>query len=215
MEIPFRIVIDDNQFLIVETLKTLLSEKYQVKKIVGSKDELLLLLDSEKTDLIIVDPANLDFDGISDLQIIRNKYPGIPIVILTNNITTKEISILNRLRIKNILCKNVGVEELFHCINEAVNGRNYYSEIVFDQLMSDNDKRGQDSVSLTSSEIEIVRMIARGMTTKEIAEKKFISFHTVMTHRRNILRKLGVSNASELTMYAVSAGYIDTIEYHI
>ena len=50
---------------------------------------------------------------------------------------------------------------------------------------------------------------------KEIAGKKCISFHTVMTHRKNILRKLGVSNASELILYAVKKGIIDTIEYHI
>ena len=68
---------------------------------------------------------------------------------------------------------------------------------------------------LTASETEIVRLIAQGMTTKEIAAQKFLSFHTVMTHRRNILRKLGVSNASELIMYAVSSGIIDTIEYNI
>ena len=82
-------------------------------------------------------------------------------------------------------------------------------------LFEDNDKKVQESVYLTSSEIEIVRMIAKGMTTKEIARQKYISFHTVMTHRRNILRKLDVSNASELILYAISAGLIDTIEYHI
>jgi len=73
----------------------------------------------------------------------------------------------------------------------------------------------EETGQLTNSEIEIVRMIAQGLTTKEIAVKKFLSFHTIMTHRKNILRKVGVSNASELIMYAIKTGIIDTIEYHI
>jgi DNA-binding NarL/FixJ family response regulator len=85
-------------------------------------------------------------------------------------------------------------------------------------MIIDADKKKSnpfDYNQLTTSEIEIVKLIAQGLTTKQIALQKYISFHTVMTHRRNILRKLGVSNASELIMYAVSSGLIDTIEYHI
>jgi DNA-binding NarL/FixJ family response regulator len=58
-------------------------------------------------------------------------------------------------------------------------------------------------------------MIAEGMTTKQIAASKSISFHTVMTHRKNIFRKLGVNSSSELIMFAIKAGWIDNIEYYI
>ena len=57
--------------------------------------------------------------------------------------------------------------------------------------------------------------IALGMTTKEIAEKRFSSFHTVNTHRKNIFRKLGVNNVHEATKYALRAGLIDSAEYYI
>ena len=53
------------------------------------------------------------------------------------------------------------------------------------------------------------------MTTKEIAAQKHISFHTVMTHRKNIFRKLNVNSSSELIMFAIKAGWIDNIEYYI
>jgi DNA-binding CsgD family transcriptional regulator len=68
---------------------------------------------------------------------------------------------------------------------------------------------------LTASEIEIVKLIASGLTAKEIALKRHISFHTVNTHRKNIFRKLGVSNSSELIMLAIKSGWIDNIEYYI
>ncbi len=77
------------------------------------------------------------------------------------------------------------------------------------------EKSGPGKHPLTASEIEIVKLIAEGMTTKEIASRKNVSFHTIMTHRKNIFRKARVNNASELVMFAIRAGIIDTIEYQI
>jgi DNA-binding CsgD family transcriptional regulator len=68
---------------------------------------------------------------------------------------------------------------------------------------------------LTATEMEIVKFIAEGMTTKQIAAKKFISFHTVISHRKNIFRKADVNSVSELIIYAIKAGWIDNIEYYI
>ena len=68
---------------------------------------------------------------------------------------------------------------------------------------------------LTKTETEILIDIANGMTTKEIAERRFSSFHTVNTHRKNIFRKLKVNNVHEATKYAIRAGLIDTAEYNI
>lgn len=73
----------------------------------------------------------------------------------------------------------------------------------------------QEKINLTKTEIEILKDIALGMTTKEIAEKRFSSFHTVNTHRKNIFRKLGVNNVHEATKYALRAGLVDSAEYYI
>lgn len=68
---------------------------------------------------------------------------------------------------------------------------------------------------LTASENNILREIALGKTTKEIAVEKNLSFHTVNSHRRNIYRKLGVNSVNEVTRYALQAGLIDLMEYYI
>lgn len=68
---------------------------------------------------------------------------------------------------------------------------------------------------LTPSERNILREIALGKTTKEIAAEKNLSFHTVNAHRRNIYRKLGVNSVNEVTRYALQAGMIDLLEYYI
>ena len=80
-------------------------------------------------------------------------------------------------------------------------------------LAPSHDK--EEKVNLTKTETEILKDIALGMTTKEIAEKRFSSFHTVNTHRKNIFRKLGVNNVHEATKYALRAGLVDSAEYYI
>ena len=72
-----------------------------------------------------------------------------------------------------------------------------------------------EDVKLTPTELEILKDIALGMTTREIAEKRFSSFHTVNTHRKNIFRKIGVNTVHEATRYALRAGLVDAAEYYI
>jgi DNA-binding NarL/FixJ family response regulator len=95
--------------------------------------------------------------------------------------------------------------------------KKYYSEEILDLIFELKEPKAdpEKPAHLTSTEMEIVRLISGGMTTKEIANLKNISFHTVNTHRKNIFKKLGVTNASELIMLAIKAGWIDNIEYYI
>ena len=74
------------------------------------------------------------------------------------------------------------------------------------------EKRGS---SLTVTECEILKLMALGKTTKEIAAERFLSVYTVMTHRKNIFRKLEVNNVYEATKYALRAGIVDAVEYYI
>ncbi|WP_456107024.1 response regulator transcription factor, partial [Prevotella sp.] len=73
----------------------------------------------------------------------------------------------------------------------------------------------KESVKLTKTEIEVLKDIALGMTTREIAEKRISSFHTINTHRKNIFRKIGVNNVHEATRYAMRTGLVDAAEYYI
>jgi len=211
------VIIADNQFLVTESLKTLLSEQFSVKAVALNVTSLKTALKRYDPRLLITDYSLLDFNGFDELKEIRHNFPGLNIVILSGSITRNELAEFNNLGIKNVLHKNCDRDELFTCLNAALTGRKYYSDIYLDLLFDLNERKSTtvETTQLTSSETEIVRLIAQGLTTKEIAMKKYLSFHTVMTHRKNILRKVGVSNASELIMYAIKSGIIDTIEYHI
>jgi DNA-binding NarL/FixJ family response regulator len=207
-------VLADTQFLTNTALHSLLSPVYASFNTITTKAGLLLHLQKGPVSLLITDHALFDYGSVGELGQLLKEHPSMGAVVLTNSITHLKIKELNDNGIRNIVLKTDDREELFHAIDASLKGKKYYSGDVLDILLQ---KEGhlEDASILTASEIEIVRMIAGGLSTKEIAAKKYISFHTVMTHRKNIFRKLGVSSSSELLMYAIKAGVIDNIEYHI
>jgi DNA-binding NarL/FixJ family response regulator len=217
---PLNIIIADNQYLITRSLKTIFQEekRYLVSQIVSNKIDLLEALKTELASMLIVDFAQIDFDSFCDLKIIKKEYPCLSILVLTNSVSKKELIELNNIGIHNIILKTADKDELFSALIATAKGKKYYSEDILEMLFELNDRRNiptEHDKQLTCSEIEIVRLIAEGYTTKEIALRKHISFHTVMSHRKNIFRKLGVNSASELLMHAIKSGIIDAIEYHI
>ena len=214
-----RIVIADTQFLVVEALTTLLGSD-ELWSLVGSANstyELLKVLRNESCQLLITDPALLDYDGITELQKLMEEFQTLTVLILTNSLTKAEFTELNKIGIKNIIFKTAERDEILSAVEAALKGKKYYGDEILDMILESNDSKQviEESAHLTISELEIVRLITGGMTTKEIAEKKCISFHTVNTHRKNIFRKLNVSNASELIIRAIKSGWIDNIEYFI
>lgn len=218
-ENSIRILIADSQFLITESLKYLLHRegKYSVNSVSPEKDEIIRFLTKEKTDLLIIDPFFTDFTEISDLRSITEKFIPLKIIVLVNSINRKELHELNSIGIINVVLKTAGRQEIFDALLSAHTGKKYYSNELLDILFGSTEKisQNEESGQLTPSEMEIVRLISEGLTTKEIALRKHISFHTVITHRKNIFRKLGVSSVSELLMFAIRSGWINLIEYHI
>ena len=115
-----------------------------------------------------------------------------------------------------IVMKESPLQEIREALQYAASGRRFICQRMAEMLLTPNtSSSADDMVKLTKTETEILKCIALGMTTKEIAEKRFSSFHTINTHRKNIFRKLGVNNAHEATKYALRAGLVDSAEYYI
>lgn len=213
-----KIVLADSQYLITKSVQLIVEEslQYKVLGVATYFFELENLL-KQNPDLLITDFSTIDYNGFERLVDIRNSFPGLKILILTNEVDKTEFNELNKAGIKQILLKTADKDELLLAIDATIKGRKYYSDEVLDLLLDETSRNGkfEESVVLTTTEMEIVKLIAEGLTTKEIASRKTISFHTVMTHRKNIFRKLNVNSSSELIMYAIKAGWIDNIEYYI
>jgi DNA-binding NarL/FixJ family response regulator len=218
-ESPVNLLIADSQFLITESLKCILPENghYNIIKIVSEKNELTKALEIGNISLLIIDYSLIDIGSISELKEIKINFPDLKVLVLSNSVNRADLHELNSTGIINIILKTADKEELFEAIEYTLKGKKYYSNELLDLLFEANEKKNttEEQGQLTVSEIEIVRLISEGLTTKEIASRKFISFHTVITHRKNIFRKLGVTSISELIMYSIKAGWINTIEYHI
>jgi len=216
---PDKVIIADSQFLITESLKIILQTDslFEVCEVVVEKSELLRALSAENISLLIVDHSLIDFSEIYELKEIKSQYKNLKILVLTNSVTRAELHELNSAGIVNVILKTDGREEIFEAIMATIKGRKSYSNELLGLLFDPVEKQSivSDNFQLTHAEIEIVRLISEGFTTKEIASRKFISFHTVISHRKNIFRKLGVTSVSELIMVAIRYGLINTIEYHI
>jgi DNA-binding NarL/FixJ family response regulator len=214
-----RVLIADSQFLVTESLKRILQEEagYEVFNVVMEKKELMKELSRTSISLLIIDPSFIELSSFSEIKEIKSGYPDLKFLVITNGLSKAELIEINNLGINNIMLKAAGREELFEALTASVKGKKYYSGELLEMLFELNEKKnaGEETGQLTTSELEIVRLISEGLTTKEIAARKYISFHTVITHRKNIFRKLGVSSVSELIMYALKAGWINLIEYHI
>jgi DNA-binding NarL/FixJ family response regulator len=218
-ETPVNLLIADSQFLITESLKFILQGegRFRIVKVVSEKNELIEALEPGNISMLIIDYSLVDIGGISELREIKIRFPDLKILVISNSISKSELHELNGSGIINIILKTADKEELLEAVNCTLKGKKYYSNELLDLLFEVSEKKSpaDDTGQLTISEIEIVRLISEGLTTKEIASRKFISFHTVISHRKNIFRKLGVTSVSELIMYSIKAGWLNIIEYHI
>jgi DNA-binding NarL/FixJ family response regulator len=216
---PVRVIIADGQFLITESLKTILADEgsFIVEAVLTGKSEIIKALRNSEVSVLIIDPSFIDLNSFTDLKEIRENFPELKFIVLTNSVSKNELHELNSLGITNIILKSSDRDEIYEALNASVKGKKYYSSELLEILFEVNGKvnSGEETGQLTPSEMEIVRLISEGLTTKEIASRKFISFHTVISHRKNIFRKLGVSSISELIMYGIRAGWINMIEYNI
>jgi DNA-binding NarL/FixJ family response regulator len=215
----FHIIIADNQFLIIEALQKVIHDEFpDINCILAeSKHRLIKALAVQPMSLVILDYINLAFENVAELKRLVLTDNKTELLLLVNSLKRSELIDFSIVGIKNILLKNADRDELVTGIKSAMSGKKYYCQEVLDMFSEIHNGKSatRDIVSLTYSEVEIVKAIAEGYTTKQIAVKKFISHHTVMTHRKNIFRKLAVNNASELVMFAIRSGIIEAIDYQI
>lgn len=216
----YKVLIADRQELVVETLQAIVTQQPDLELIdcVTSEYFIQKALETHTIHLLITDFQTMDYRGIEQLGQIQQQYTFLNVMVLANTITKREVLDLTRVGIKVILSKMCAKSDIPTAIEACIKMRKFYSPEILDLLTkSDETTRPQidELGQLTSTELEIVKLIAQGLTTKEIASKKHSSFHTVMTHRKNIFRKLEINNASELVLYAIKSGIIEPMEYYI
>ena len=214
------IILADNQPLtrigIMAILNRYFNNRVEIKEI-QNKDALFDHLRSTPPQILVIDFDLFDFKEISELKELKKIASSTGVLIVTDNQSPDDISKIVNMGFSNYILKTCLEQEFIEAFNATLNNRKYFSSDIMDALIDQRSKArpALEPGKLTLAEIEIVKLIAQGLTTKEIALRKHLSFHTVITHRKNIFRKLAINNTSELIMYAMRTGIIDSLDYYI
>lgn len=161
-----------------------------------------------------VDVALLDINmpvlnGVETCKKINKSHPNVKVVALS---MYRQASFIKRMKqngAKGYLLKDDTAETIIEAIHEVNNGKEYYSEqlkdLLFNQVFQEQTFNAD---AVTKREKEVLELIAQGMTNKEIGEKLFVSDHTVISHRKNLILKFGAKNTAELVKLAMEKGVI-------
>lgn len=175
--------------------------------------ELLTLIKFEQPDVAIVDLQMPVMDGADTCEEIIRKYPDLKIIVLTMHDSEKFILHMMEMGVHAFLLKNTEPEELEVAINAVVEKDFYHNDLVAAAMRKNMKSKGAAQrpvfyFELTEREKEIVKLVCKELTIKEIGAQLNLSENTVRNHRVNIMQKMGVSNMVGLVKYAYESGLI-------
>jgi DNA-binding NarL/FixJ family response regulator len=209
-------ILADNQELTRFALQSLLSkDEENIVYKASDKAGLVELLKEHESAVVILDYTLFDFADEDQLLIIAERFNLSDWVLLSDDLSPQFLRrVVYSSHQFSVVFKDSPLSEVRSALNAVERHTRYLSQRALEIIINQQQEEETPSV-LTTTEIEIVRAIAQGKTTKEIAAERFSSIHTVTTHRKNIFRKLGINTAHEAVKYALRAGLIDPSEFYI
>jgi len=206
------ILIANNNPISAEGLKTIIQSKLgnRVLGVVNSMEELLEQSKRYFPNIIVIDYTPEEF-GVGAIKKIKRIYKDTKVLAITEQLSKKIIHTALKTGVDSYLLDDCQRPEIIEAITETNNGKQFYCGHVIDILEERaNDVSGCEGISLSEREVEIIKLISDGSTNKEIADQLFLSTHTINTHRKNIMQKLGIKNTAGIVIYAVKENIIKT-----
>jgi DNA-binding NarL/FixJ family response regulator len=214
------IIIYDNQGITRLGLELLINMylKQQLFRIsyARTKKELIVELASNPISVVIIDYALSDINSYDVLLNLNARFHDIHWVLFSDDFSPeflKKTVLCNKMF--SVVLKSDELHEIRRCVCDACDNKQFVGPSIKDTLSSGEQRHNLQERILTNTEKEILKQIAWGKTTKEIASERNISALTVITHRKNIYRKLEVNNSQEASRYALRAGIVDASDYYI
>lgn len=210
---PVKVLIVDDVRMFVDSLSTLLNtmEGIEVCNKALSGKEALECCQQALPDVVLLDISMPEQDGIATLLQIKAYWPNLPVIMLTIDDDYASIQECLQKGAMGYVLKDNDVEILRHAVTEVFAGRRYFDPQVLNLIVSgvttgNSAKSGPPP--LTRREVEVLRLLALGKTSERIAQELFLSHHTVETHRKNILSKLGAKNMTEAVKMALDKKWL-------
>ncbi len=215
-----RIVLVEDHAVVRQGTRQLL-ERYSDIEVIGEAadgEEAVALARDLKPDVVIMDVRMPRMSGIEATRLIKMEQPEVAVLVLTAHDDDEYVFALLESGANGYLLKTAEIEELVKAIRAVHAGQPALDPLVTQKVVAQfvNGKSlpdvmaqvGDEMDGLTSRELEVLRMVARGLTNKEVAQQLFISDRTVQAHLSSIFSKLQVASRTEAVMYAVRHGWI-------
>ena len=209
-------IIADNQELTGFALQSLLKrdENNAVYRAVD-REGLIQLLKEHEDSVVFLDYTLFDFADEDLLLIVAERFSLSEWILISDELTPQFIRrVVYSSHQFSVVFKDGPMSEIREALQAVDRHTRYLSQRALEVIISQQQEDENNNI-LTETETEIVKAIAQGKTTKEIAAERFSSVHTITTHRKNIFRKLGINTAHEAVKYALRAGLIDPSEFYI
>ena len=209
-------IIADNQELTGFALQSLLKrdESNAIYRAVD-KAGLVTLLKEHENAVVLLDYTLFDFADEDQLLIVAERFNLSDWILISDELTPQFMRrVVYSSHQFSVVFKDGPLSEIREAIQSVEQHTRFLSQRVLETIITQQQEEESQSI-LTTTETEIVKAIALGKTTKEIATERFSSIHTITTHRKNIFRKLGINTAHEAVKYALRAGLIDPSEFYI
>ena len=209
-----RVAIVDDQKLFRGGLAMILSEPADIHVVFEASHgkQLLERIAFEPVDVVILDVEMPVLDGVATLEILRDKYPETVVLMLTMHDAPRLINQLMNAGASGFLLKDENPEVVIEAVRQVAGGGIYFRDYVSRALLQSARGRRQATdaygARISERELEVLTLICREFTSKEIAEKLFISTRTVEGHRRSLQEKTGSKNLVGLVLYAVRNGIV-------
>ena len=208
----FKIILADDHPIILTGVRSLMAEMQPSCDIVAEANnvsELWRTLEQHECDLLITDfsmPNDDNVDGMAMIKQLRRKYPNLPIIVLTQVHNLGVLQALLQLGIQGLLLKKSVIAELEKTVKKVLLGSVYIGETVRELLNEQGINQYAIPVELSLKELEVVRLLANGMSVTQVASYLHRSVKTISTQKTNAMQKLGLKSDSELFHYAQQQG---------
>ncbi len=207
-----KVLISDFQYLTREGLIHLVekSSDFELLGVVEGPNELLQEVLQKHPDVLLLDYQSQDPVLLSLLkQIIQSQATNI--LIITNDHEKHHVQTLLDLGIKGIVTKGCSKLEIVNAIQAVAVNTRFYCNRILDIVMdkySEPTEENCEPTDLSPREYEVLQLITKGLKTIDIADRLNVSVHTINSHRKNILKKLGLKSPTELIVYAMESGLV-------
>jgi len=193
-------IVDDHQ-IVIDGLEKIITES-GIARLIGKSYNVAgcwKMLSSNQPEVLMLDVGLPDGSGIDLCPLIKAKYPAINILMLTSYAEYAIISHVLKNGASGYILKNSMPEEIIEGICTVASGKQFLCEEVTILL----NQGLKNKIELTRRECELLRLITKGYTSTEIADKMFLGYETIRSYRKNLHLKLGAHNTAELTKIAL------------